>query len=152
MPLVHSLWDDVGPERVRGPFLFALPVLLMFFARSFRYNRPPWTTGILIPASFLCGIAAAVIIARGGSKTKRRAEVEERLRVALDMEKSGDRHGLIRDFADQQQVIQNRAGREVKGLIMIPTQIGEVDEDDAEQQQKDDAVVQVFGGRAGHLP
>ncbi|KAF9510285.1 hypothetical protein BS47DRAFT_92513 [Hydnum rufescens UP504] len=114
------------------------------------YNRPPWTTGLLIPASFLCGIGAAVIIARGGSKTKRRAEVEERLRVALNMEKNGDRRGLIHDFTDQQHIVYNRTGREVNGLIMIPPRIGEADEDDAEH--KGNAVVQVFGGRAGHIP
>ncbi|KAF9502627.1 hypothetical protein BS47DRAFT_1171702 [Hydnum rufescens UP504] len=112
------------------------------------YNRPPWTTGLLIPASFLCGIGAAVIIARGGSKTKRRAEVEERLRVALNMEKNGDRRGLIHDFTDQQHIVYNRTGREVNGLIMIPPRIGEADEDDAEHQGT--AVVRVFGSRAEH--
>ncbi|GLB33910.1 putative RNA pol II promoter Fmp27 protein [Lyophyllum shimeji] len=48
-----------------------------------RFQRPAWSTGILIPCSFLCGIAAAVFIWRGGQKTKRVAEVEERLRAAL---------------------------------------------------------------------
>ncbi|RDB22557.1 hypothetical protein Hypma_010075 [Hypsizygus marmoreus] len=48
-----------------------------------RFQRPAWSTGILIPASFLCGILAAVFIWRGGQKTKRVAEVEERLRAAL---------------------------------------------------------------------
>lgn len=49
-----------------------------------RYTRPAWTTGTLVPASFLCGIAAAVFIWYGGKKTKRTAEVEERLRSALE--------------------------------------------------------------------
>ncbi|KAF8318517.1 hypothetical protein DL93DRAFT_2076005 [Clavulina sp. PMI_390] len=48
-----------------------------------RYTRPAWTTGTLIPCAFLCGIAAGVFIARGGSKTKKTAEVEARLRKAL---------------------------------------------------------------------
>lgn len=51
-----------------------------------RFQRPAWTTGTLIPASFLCGIFAAVFIWRGGQKTKRVGEVEERLRAALDAE------------------------------------------------------------------
>ncbi len=51
-----------------------------------RFQRPAWSTGILIPASFLCGIASAVYIARGSSKTKRIKEVEKRLRDALAME------------------------------------------------------------------
>ncbi|KAF8165252.1 hypothetical protein B0H34DRAFT_688456 [Crassisporium funariophilum] len=48
-----------------------------------RFQRPAWSTGILIPASFLCGIAAAVLIWRGGERTKRVEEVKERLRAAL---------------------------------------------------------------------
>jgi len=48
-----------------------------------RFQRPAWSTGILIPASFLCGIVAAVFIWRGGQKTKRTKQVAERLRLAL---------------------------------------------------------------------
>ncbi|KAG5648970.1 hypothetical protein DXG03_000319 [Asterophora parasitica] len=48
-----------------------------------RFQRPAWSTGILIPCSFLCGIFAAVFIWQGGQKTKRVAEVEERLKAAL---------------------------------------------------------------------
>ncbi|KAL1675532.1 hypothetical protein EV122DRAFT_268164 [Schizophyllum commune] len=48
-----------------------------------RFERPAWTTGCLIPLSFLCGIASAVFIWRGGERTKRVEEVRERLRVAL---------------------------------------------------------------------
>lgn len=48
-----------------------------------RFQRPPWTTGVLIPASFLCGIGAAIVIWRGGERTKRVEEVKERLRAAL---------------------------------------------------------------------
>jgi len=52
-----------------------------------RYDRPPWTTGILIPLSFLCGIGAGVFITRGGNKTKKTVEVEKRLRDALDKDR-----------------------------------------------------------------
>ncbi|KAF5333456.1 hypothetical protein D9611_002429 [Ephemerocybe angulata] len=48
-----------------------------------RFQRPPWSTGILIPAGFISGIAAAVLIWRGGERTKRVEEVRERLRAAL---------------------------------------------------------------------
>ncbi|KAI3612115.1 integral membrane protein [Moniliophthora roreri] len=51
-----------------------------------RFQRPPWTTGTLIPASFLCGIFSAVFIARGTAITKRTAEVKEKLQAALAME------------------------------------------------------------------
>ncbi|KAG6856333.1 hypothetical protein H0H87_005451 [Tephrocybe sp. NHM501043] len=47
------------------------------------FQRPAWSTGILIPSGFIVGIAAAVLIWRGGEKTKRVAQVEERLRAAL---------------------------------------------------------------------
>jgi len=47
------------------------------------FERPAWTTGILIPAGFLCGIGAGVLIWRGGAKTKRVEQVRERLRAAL---------------------------------------------------------------------
>ena len=46
--------------------------------------------GTLIPASFLCGIMAAVLIWRGGQKTKRTKEVEETLRAALEVEQQTD--------------------------------------------------------------
>ncbi|KAJ7764982.1 hypothetical protein DFH07DRAFT_811020 [Mycena maculata] len=51
-----------------------------------RFQRPAWSTGSLIPASFLCGIGAAVFIAVGGNHTKRIEKVEARLRAALAME------------------------------------------------------------------
>ncbi|KAF8592432.1 hypothetical protein K439DRAFT_1378530 [Ramaria rubella] len=51
-----------------------------------RFQRPAWTTGTLIPFSFLCGITASVLIWRGGQKTKRTKAVEERLRAALEAE------------------------------------------------------------------
>lgn len=53
-----------------------------------RFQRPAWSTGTLIPASFLCGIASAIFIWKGGQKTKRTKEVEERLRLALKIEKT----------------------------------------------------------------
>ncbi|KAJ7129559.1 hypothetical protein C8R44DRAFT_872815 [Mycena epipterygia] len=51
-----------------------------------RFQRPAWSTGCLIPASFLCGILSAVFIAIGGNHTKRIERVKERLRAALAME------------------------------------------------------------------
>ncbi|KAK0498658.1 hypothetical protein EDD18DRAFT_1158598 [Armillaria luteobubalina] len=57
-----------------------------------RFDRPAWTTGSLIPASFLCGIMSAVFIARGSAKTKRKSVVEERLRAALAMQNHDDDH------------------------------------------------------------
>jgi hypothetical protein len=48
-----------------------------------RFQRPAWSTGTLIPCSFLCGILAAVFIWKGGQETRRTEEVKKRLLVAL---------------------------------------------------------------------
>lgn len=48
--------------------------------------RPPWTTGTLIPLSFLCGIGAAILIWQGGVRTKKTKEVENKLSKALGVE------------------------------------------------------------------
>ena len=53
-----------------------------------RFERPGWTTGVLIVAAFSCGIASGVLIWRGGKRTKRTERVEERLRRVLEMEES----------------------------------------------------------------
>lgn len=53
-----------------------------------RFNRPAWTTGLLIPLAFGCGIFSGVLIWRGGKKTKRTERVEERLRRVLEMDQS----------------------------------------------------------------
>ncbi|KAF9534219.1 hypothetical protein CPB83DRAFT_843880 [Crepidotus variabilis] len=62
-----------------------------------RFERPPWTTGILIPGSFLCGIGAAVLIWRGGERTKRVEEVKERLRKALETSHAEEPKPIIDD-------------------------------------------------------
>ncbi|KAG1752692.1 uncharacterized protein EDB91DRAFT_1195701 [Suillus paluster] len=53
-----------------------------------RFERPAWTTGTLVPASFLCGIIAAVLIWRGGQLTRRTEKIERTLRTALAIEKN----------------------------------------------------------------
>ncbi|KAF9268077.1 hypothetical protein L218DRAFT_994842 [Marasmius fiardii PR-910] len=59
----------------------------------YRFERPPWTTGTLIPASFLCGIFSAVFIARGSAISKRTKEVKEKLAAALSMERQSKHKG-----------------------------------------------------------
>ncbi|KAG9039627.1 hypothetical protein FRB95_009208 [Tulasnella sp. JGI-2019a] len=54
-----------------------------------RFQRPAWTTGCLIPASFMCALVAAYFIFRGNNKTKKTNEVEGKLREALEMENVG---------------------------------------------------------------
>ncbi|KAI0677562.1 hypothetical protein C8Q78DRAFT_98113 [Trametes maxima] len=55
-----------------------------------RFARPAWTTGITLPAAFVAGIIAGVLIYWGGRKTRRTQQVEERLRMALKMEHDRD--------------------------------------------------------------
>ena len=96
------------------------PWMQLLFIRSmnwYRYNRPPWTTGSLIPAAFFCGIGAAVLIARGGHKAKKTAEVEERLRKALAQ------GGASR--AESNNVYARRAG--LVGIIPMPDDEDEVE-------------------------
>ncbi|KAI0638130.1 golgi-body localization protein domain-containing protein [Trametes polyzona] len=52
-----------------------------------RFQRPAWTTGTTLPAAFVAGIVAGVLIYWGGRKTRRTEQVEERLRMALKMER-----------------------------------------------------------------
>ncbi|KIR60249.1 hypothetical protein I314_04105 [Cryptococcus bacillisporus CA1873] len=47
------------------------------------HERPAWTTGCLIPLSFLCGIGAAVLIYCGSAKTKKHQAVSKKLRQAM---------------------------------------------------------------------
>jgi hypothetical protein len=61
-----------------------------------RFERPGWTTGVLIVAAFSCGIASGVLIWRGGKRTKRTERVEERLRRVLEMEEESQ-HPLPTD-------------------------------------------------------
>lgn len=51
-----------------------------------RFERPAWTTGLFLPLAFTCGILSGIFIWRGGKRTKRTERVEERLRLALEMD------------------------------------------------------------------
>nr|VWO95170.1 Uncharacterized protein [Ganoderma boninense] len=51
-----------------------------------RFERPAWTTATTLPAAFVAGIIAGVLIYLGGRKTRRTKQVEDRLRLALEME------------------------------------------------------------------
>jgi hypothetical protein len=54
-----------------------------------RFQRPAWSTSVLILFAFTCGIISGVLIWRGGKKTKRTERVEERLRRVLEMDELG---------------------------------------------------------------
>ncbi|KAE9397111.1 hypothetical protein BT96DRAFT_996076 [Gymnopus androsaceus JB14] len=66
-----------------------------------RFQRPAWSTGILIPLGFLSGIGAAVFIFLGSKKTKRTEEVEKRLKAALNSDYDGsEEHESSADIED----------------------------------------------------
>ncbi|WWC93115.1 uncharacterized protein L201_008082 [Kwoniella dendrophila CBS 6074] len=77
------------------PMKFALWNTILMDGNSFfqcgtmwglnRHQRPAWTTGCLIPLSFLCGIGAAVLIWQGSARTKKSALVSKKLRAALNV-------------------------------------------------------------------
>ncbi|KAH9045533.1 hypothetical protein EDB85DRAFT_1907089 [Lactarius pseudohatsudake] len=79
-----------------------------------RFDRPAWTTGLLIPLAFGCGIASGVLIWRGGKKTKRTERVEERLRRVLQMDESQQAIGTDGMMAKLQGVFNrnNSEGKE----------------------------------------
>jgi len=47
------------------------------------HDRPAWSTGTFMPCSFLAGIGAAVLIWKGGERSKKKREVEEKLLAAF---------------------------------------------------------------------
>jgi hypothetical protein len=73
-----------------------------------RFVRPAWTTGVLLPLAFGCGITSGILIWRGGKKTKRTERVEERLRRVLEMDEL--QHALAPDsvLAKLQDAISRR--------------------------------------------
>ncbi|KAJ1023539.1 hypothetical protein NDA16_003156 [Ustilago loliicola] len=52
------------------------------YATHYR-DRPAWSTGTFMPCSFLAGIVAAILIWKGGEKSKKKREVEEKLLAAF---------------------------------------------------------------------
>ncbi|TEB35642.1 hypothetical protein FA13DRAFT_1788259 [Coprinellus micaceus] len=85
-------------------------------------NRPAWSTGILIPAGFLCGIGAAVVIWRGGERTKRVEEVRERLRAALAAEAPRSRPSSTQGTAPRKAAAQLSPVVEKEQEDVIPLQ------------------------------
>jgi len=84
-----------------------------------RFQRPAWSTGTLIPASFLCGITAGVLIWRGGENSKRVEKVRSRLRAAL-----AEKHPLDRPLGQHHT---GNSGPEVVSQTVMVTNIREKD-------------------------
>ena len=110
-----------------------------------RFQRPPWTTGSLIPLSFLCGIASAILIWRGGQKTKRTKEVRDKLRKVLMMKGPyGDREAQIEvGLASSAQGQVDTSGNSNDDQVQKCHEIGvtELDPDIEERTQIHDCII-----------
>src|SRR5258707_12308337 len=73
-----------------------------------RFQRPAWTTALLIPLAFACGIISGILVWRGGKKTKRIERVEERLGRVLEMDELGHALGPETVLGKLQDVISRR--------------------------------------------
>lgn len=96
-------------------------MLIYVTSLAYRFQRPAWSTGILIPASFLCGITAAVLIWRGGERSKRVEEVRSRLRATL-----AEKHPLHTNLG---QTLTSTSRFEVDSQTAILTNIRETEKD-----------------------
>jgi hypothetical protein len=156
---VRVVRNYVGPQSVSLGVAGNAPHSVN--ATSYRYNRPAWTTGCLIPASFLCGIAAAIIIWKGGQRTKKTAEVEQRLRDALAQEKEGLLDNYVGESKDWAVVGTKEEGEgsnpsSSKGLNGLGLKVEEEGEDekdgdgdgDGEKKVEKVAIPKADGGHA----
>jgi len=78
-PINWALWNTILMD---GNSVFQCMLCGCMWGLTW-HVRPPWTTGCLIPCSFLCGITAGILIWQGSVRTKKREHVEDRLRAAL---------------------------------------------------------------------
>ncbi|RXK38019.1 hypothetical protein M231_04688 [Tremella mesenterica] len=82
--------------------------------------RPAWTTGCLIPLSFLCGIGAAILIWRGSVRTKKTISVEHKLRQALGVPLSSStpttKDGTIVVSSNSAPILSDEEGRPINQL------------------------------------
>ncbi|WVW86585.1 hypothetical protein I302_108635 [Kwoniella bestiolae CBS 10118] len=80
-PMKFALWNTILMD---GNSFFQCLLCGCMWGMNW-HKRPAWTTGCLIPLSFLCGIGAAVLIWQGSARTKKSALVSKKLRDALNV-------------------------------------------------------------------
>ncbi|KAK8849411.1 hypothetical protein IAR55_004743 [Kwoniella newhampshirensis] len=80
-PMKWALWNTILMD---GNSFFQCILCGCMWGMNW-HVRPAWTTGTLIPCSFLCGIGAAVLIWQGSVRTKKNVEVSQKLREALSV-------------------------------------------------------------------
>ncbi len=77
----YAVWITVMND-LNSLFQCLLCAYMWGYATHYR-DRPAWSTGTFMPCSFLAGIGAAVLIWKGGEKSKKKREVEEKLLAAF---------------------------------------------------------------------
>ncbi|WVQ96361.1 hypothetical protein IAU59_003466 [Kwoniella sp. CBS 9459] len=78
-PMKWALWNTILMD---GNSFFQCILCGCMWGMTWR-ERPAWTTGCLIPLSFLCGIGAALLTWQGSARTKKTPAVSQKLREAL---------------------------------------------------------------------
>ncbi|SOV03835.1 uncharacterized protein UDID_03594 [Ustilago sp. UG-2017a] len=81
------------------------------YATHYR-DRPAWSTGTFMPCSFLAGIGAAVVIWKGGEKSKKKKEVEEKLLAAFAKD-------IDAKVEEARRETERREG-EQRGMVRMP--------------------------------
>lgn len=96
------------------------------YATHYR-DRPAWSTGTFMPCSFLAGIAAGVLIWKGGERSKKKREVEEKLLEAFarDVERRVEEARREAEVGRGDEVDHKPAG---EGRIDLDRLAGEVTE------------------------
>ncbi|ORY34992.1 hypothetical protein BCR39DRAFT_515962 [Naematelia encephala] len=89
-PISWALWNTLLMD---GNSIFQCMLCGCMWGMDW-HERPAWTTGCLIPCSFLCGMGAGILIWQGSVRTKKSAKVEDQLREALGVPlvATGSRH------------------------------------------------------------
>lgn len=95
----YAVWITAFND-LNSIFQCALCGVMWGYATHYR-DRPAWTTGTFMPISFLAGIASAIMIWKGGEKSKKQREVEEKLLEAFARDIDEQVH-LARLHADAQ--------------------------------------------------
>ncbi len=118
----HALWITIFND-LNSLFQCLLCGYMWGYATHY-HDRPAWSTGIFMPCSFLAGIAAGVFIWKGGEKSKKKSEVEEKLLAAFakDVDAKVDRLRAEAQEKEEQRARANGAIQQASGLGTVEEQ------------------------------
>lgn len=111
------------------------------FANDKYMDRPAWMTALGIVLSFSCGIGSGVLIWRGGERTKKRDEVEKRLKAAFEEEERLDK---LEKEEFEQRWTELMEGSPAENFAESVKQHRE-EEDKVDQKDQDSALTNLVG-------